>query len=394
MPKAFFRHSFAIVYSMKISLRHQPFIVKLACTLVSLIALGFLMIEGKRILSPVAFACLFSIMLLPVAHFFEKKCRFRRNFASLTAVLVMIVFIAGILYLLGAQIARLAGDWPMFKDQLGTAANDLQNWVSQKFNVDVEKQVDYVHKATAKIADSGTVVAGATLYSISSMLLFLGFTFIYSFFFLLYRGLIMKFLTKVFLERNDKMVHDIIEQVQFIIRKYITGLLIEMTVVVTAVSIVFSILGIKYAILLGLIAGLFNVIPYIGILSAGVISALISFATAAGTAKIIWMLVALFGIHVIDVNVLLPVIVGSKVKINAMVTLFGIIVGELIWGIAGMFLSIPMIAVLKIIFDRVEVLKPWGLLLGDEEVKSKPALQVEKGKPSMEELREQREKEG
>jgi len=371
---------------MKISLPNQTFVVRLVYSLLALVITGYLLIAGKRILSPLIFACLFSILLLPLAKFLENKCRFRRNMAAMTPVLIMIVLIAGIFYFMGAQISRLAGDWPTFKEQLSNASGELQGWVSQKFHVDVDKQANYVQKATSKILDSGTVVAGATLYSVSSVMLFLGFTLIYTFFFLLYRGLILKFLVRVFREENGQLVYDIVEKVQFIIRKYITGILIEMTVVASFISIVFSFLGIKYAVLLGLITGLFNIIPYIGIFTAAIISSLITFATAASTAKLIWIIAVLFGTHVIDVNILLPLIVGSKVKINAMVTLLGIITGEMMWGIAGMFLSIPVIAVLKIIFDRVESLQPWGLLLGDEDAASKPALEkVKDNQSSLEE---------
>ena len=75
--------------------------------------------------------------------------------------------------------------------------------------------------------------------------------------------------------------------------------------------------------------------------------------------------------HLIDSNILLPVIVGSKVRINAFITLIGVVVGEMIWGISGMFLSIPVIAITKIIFDRIESLKAWGMLMGHEEVNEK-----------------------
>ncbi|MEP7277199.1 MAG: AI-2E family transporter [Bacteroidota bacterium] len=369
---------------MKLKLAGRPFYIKLACTLFSLIALGFLVIEGKRILSPIIFACLFSILLLPLANFLERKFHFRRNMAALTSVLIMVVCLGAILYLLGTQIARLVGDWPVFKEELASAGNELQSWVSQQFHIDVDKQVSYVHKATSKIVDSGTVMAGATLYSVSTVLLFFSFTLFYSFFFLLYRSLIIKFLMRVFLEENNKLVKEIIQEVQFIIRKYITGLLIEMAIVSTLVSVVLSILGIKYAVLLGLITGLLNIIPYIGILSALIISALITFATTAAATKVIWIVAVLFGTHLIDVNILLPVIVGSKVRINAMITLLGIIVGEMVWGIAGMFLSIPVIAVLKIIFDRVEALRPWGLLLGEEERAYKP-FRLKRKRASLEE---------
>jgi predicted PurR-regulated permease PerM len=165
------------------------------------------------------------------------------------------------------------------------------------------------------------------------------------------------------------LVYEIIEQVQYIIRKYVIGLMIEMAIVATGVSITFSLMGIKYAILLGLITGLFNIIPYIGIFTALVISLLVTFATATATTKVILVLVTILITHLVDSNVLLPVIVGSKVRINALVTILGVVIGEMIWGIAGMFLSIPIIAVLKIIFDRVESLKPWGIILGDKEKK-------------------------
>jgi len=159
-------------------------------------------------------------------------------------------------------------------------------------------------------------------------------------------------------------------------------MLIEMMVVSSVVSVAFTLLGIKYAIMLGLIAGLFNVIPYIGILTALIISSLITFATTAAVSKVIWIVVVLFVTHVTDVNILLPLIVGSKVRINAMVTFFGIVAGEMLWGIAGMFLSIPVIAVLKIVFGRVESLQPWAFLMGEDDSASKPVLKRVRDKRS------------
>ncbi len=126
-------------------------------------------------------------------------------------------------------------------------------------------------------------------------------------------------------------------------------------------------LGIKYALLLGLITGLFNIIPYIGIFTAMLISVLITFATAAAAGKVLLVVITLVITHLVDSNILLPAIVGSKVKINPLITVLGVVLGEMIWGVSGMFLSIPVIAVLKIIFDRIESLKPWGILLGEED---------------------------
>ncbi|WP_345949211.1 AI-2E family transporter [Mucilaginibacter sp. PAMB04274] len=344
-----------------------PFYIKLACVLFSLFAIGYLVILAKEILSPLIFSCLFSILLLPVAQFFEFKVKLPRSASSMISVVLLLSAIGLVLYAIGSQVSNLANDWPQFQVQLHKSIDTLQDWINNNFHVNEHKQATYVDNAKSKIMASGTAVVGTTLLSLSSILLFLVFTFIYTFFFLLYRKLIMKFLVSVFLEDNKTLVHDIIEQVQYIIRKYIIGLLIEMAIVAGVVSIAFFLMGIKYAFLLGLITGLFNIIPYIGILTALILSAVITFATAAVTSKVILVIITLVIVHLIDSNVLLPVIVGSKVRINALVTVLGVVIGEMIWGIPGMFLSIPVIAVLKIIFDRVESLQSWGIILGDEE---------------------------
>ena len=354
---------------MDLKISQRPFYLKLMCVLVSLIALGYLVIQAKEVLSPLIFSCLFSILLLPLASFIEQKLKLPRSAASMISVILMLSAVGLLLYIIGSQLSNLANDWPQFKIQLAETVSNLQQWIEVKFNIDAAKQLNYVHSATTKVMASGTTVVSATVLSLSSILLFLVFTFIYTFFFLLYRRLIMKFLVSVFLEENKVLVHEIIEQVQFIIRKYIIGLLIEMAIVAAVVALAFWALGIKYAFLLGLITGILNIIPYIGIFSALILSSLITFATAAVVSKVILVIVTLVVVHLIDSNILLPIVVGSKVRINALITVLGVIIGEMIWGISGMFLSIPVIAVLKIIFDRVESLQSWGIILGDEEVK-------------------------
>ncbi len=365
---------------MPFQYKSLPFYHKLASVLVSLIAIGYLVIEGKELLSPLIFSCLFSILLLPLAAFMEKKLRFRRGLASILSVLLLLAAVATVVYIVGVQMSNLADDWPQFKMQLNNSLSDIQHWIASKYHINASKQLTYVKSATNNVLATGTAVVGVTIVSLSSLLLFLVFTFIYTFFFLTYRRLIMHFLVSVFLEENSLVVHEIVEQVQHILRKYITGLFIEMCIVSLVVCIAFWALGIKYAVLLGIITGLFNIIPYIGIFTAMLVSLLITFATAATTAKLLLVLGTLVITHLTDSNVLLPAIVGSKVKINPLITVLGVVFGEMIWGVSGMFLSIPVIAVLKIIFDRIESMKPWGILLGEEEKtrqkKSEPQIQM------------------
>jgi predicted PurR-regulated permease PerM len=348
-----------------------PFYTRLAMILVSLLALFYIAIQGKPILAPLVFALLFAVLLLPMAGFMERRLRFPRSLAALLSVLLLVLSIVAIFYLVGSQISSLADDWPQFRQQVLTSLNDLQHWISIKFHIRLKQQQTYIDNAASNILSSGSTVIGNTLLSISSLVLFMVFIMIDTFFLLYYRRLIVKFLVAVFREDNAEIVYDIIAHIQTRIRQYILGLLLEMVIVAAATCLALWILGVKYAILLGLLTGLFNVIPYIGILTALLLSTLVTFATV-GAAKILLVVATIFGIHLIDSNVLLPVIVGSKVRINALITILGVIVGEAVWGIPGTFLAIPVIAILKIIFDRIDSLKPWGMLLGDERDEKHP----------------------
>jgi len=349
-----------------------PFYLKLALVMVGILSLGYLTVIGKEILCPLVFGFLFAILLLPLCRLLERKMKFHRGAASAFSVVILLVAIALLLYVIGSQLTSITQDWPVFKAQLTESLHNIQQWISLKFHVDLARQMAYIDSTATSIASHSTSMIGATVLSISSLLLFIIFILIDTFFLLFYRQLFLKFIIKSFREENSTIVLDIVEQIQFIIRKYILGLLLEMLIVASVCCVVFLILGIKYAILLGLITGLFNIIPYIGIYTALLLNIIITFATGASGSIILLVLITVIAMHLIDSNILLPVIVGSKVKINAFITLIGVVVGEQLWGIPGMFLSIPVIAIAKIIFDRVESLQAWGMLLGHEELIKKP----------------------
>ncbi|RZL40698.1 MAG: AI-2E family transporter, partial [Pedobacter sp.] len=170
----------------------------------------------------------------------------------------------------------------------------------------------------------------------------------------------------LFNNEDQIILIDILCQIKVAVKSYLVGLIIQMVSVATLTSIGFMIAGIKYAILLGVLTGLLNLIPYLGILIAMVVSI---FATLTGTpdlSMIFGVIIVTIIVQLIDNNILVPLVVSSKVEINAMVSIVGIIIGGAIAGISGMFLAIPIIAILKVIFDRIEPLKPWGYLMGDD----------------------------
>ena len=342
-----------------------PFYERLALVLIGFCILGYLVIVAKELLDPLMFGFLFAVLLLPLADFLEKKLRLPRSASSFVSILLMVGFIGGILYLVGSQISNLASDWPMLKKQVDQSVEGLQLWVQNAFHIDTTKQMTYVDNTARKIMASGGAVLGTTFGAISSLMLFYIFIMIFTFFILFYRRLLFRFIISVFDDGHSHVVEDIVENVQKILRQYIFGLLLEMVIVATVAVTAFFFIGIKYAALLGLIVGLFNIIPYLGIFTALLLSVLITFATGT-VGNTVTVAISVVVIHAIDANFLLPAVVGSKVRLNALITFIGIILGEMIWGLSGMFLSIPIIAIFKIIFDRIESLKPWGYLLGGD----------------------------
>lgn len=356
-------------------IRVTPFYTRLAHILISLICLCYIAIVGRTLLAPLIFAFLFSLLLLPLAGFLERRFKLPRSLSSMFALLSLVAGIFGIVAILGSQVTELAQDWPAFKRQVIVATADLQKWIALTFHVNADEQINYLSDSATKALDTGTTLIGQTLLSVSSVLLFLLFIFLYTFFILLHRRLLLRFIVSLFSQEHAAMVYDVVAQVQYIVKKYIVGLFLQMIIVTILSCIAFWIIGVKYAFLLGLITGIFNLIPYIGIVTALLLTILITFATAT-TTKILFVLVAVIAIHLVDSNYIMPKIVGSKVKINTLVALLGLVIGEMIWGITGMFLSIPVIAIIKVIFDRVDGLKPWGMVLGDDDSKpeSTPAV--------------------
>ncbi|WP_039867454.1 AI-2E family transporter [Pedobacter sp. BAL39] len=347
----------------------QPFYTKLAMVLFSIICVGYLAILGQTLLAPLLTSFLLSLLLMPLANFMETKWKFKRSLAAIVSVVLMIAVISAILFFLANQLTDLWADWPLLKQQAEHSFHDVQGWISATFGVNTQKQIDYLKDSTSTALATSASVLGATLMTLSSTLLFLSFLLLFTFFILNYRRVLFTFLTSVFKEEHTEKVSEIVKRIQYIIKKYITGLFLQMFIVTVLMIFVLWLLNVKYAVLLGLITGIFNIIPYIGIFTALLISVLITFATA-GVAKVLLVIIAFVAVHALDGNILMPLVVGSKVKINALFAFIGIVVGEMVWGISGMFLCIPYLAMLKIIFDRIDSLKPWGVLLGGED---KPA---------------------
>ncbi|MEJ5053435.1 AI-2E family transporter [Sphingobacterium sp. MYb382] len=341
-----------------------PFIAKLAFALVSLIGLGYLLHLGQTILAPFFLAFLISMLFLPFANMLENKLKFGRGLSSIASVFVMLLILCGLGYFFGSQIADFSEDIPLLEKQFNVVFHQLQGWISSSFHVNAEKQFAYINNGVDRLLSSSGVILSFTLGLFSTGLGFFFFFILFFIFILNYRRVLYQFIINIFSDSHKSKVREVVNEVQQMTKKYIIGLCIQIVIVSALTMLMLSLIGVKYALLLGVLTGLLNVIPYIGVFSSMLVSMLIAFATGAPVTSL-YVLIGYIIMHAIDGNIVLPFVVGSKVKINALFSFIGILVGEHLWGISGMFLCIPALAIIKIVFERIESLQPWGQVLGE-----------------------------
>jgi predicted PurR-regulated permease PerM len=342
-----------------------PFYAKLSLILLSLIAIIFIFYIGQDILVPVMMSFLFAILLYPIVQFLKSKLYFPHVLAVMISVLLFVLLFLGLFVFLSFQISDFANDFDKIERNINIHFNNMQRFLTQNFHMSSWEQKRYIDTATEDSLEKGKEIIGTTLMSFTDTLLNLTLIPIYTFLILLYRTHFLLFLSKLFKEENHEQLKNILSNIRVAINSYIVGLIIETILVAVMTTLGFMLVGVKYAILLGVITGLLNLIPYIGILFAGFLSIIASLTGSPDLSIIIGVIAVTIIVQLIDNNILVPIIVSSKVEINAFISIIGIIIGGAIAGIAGMFLALPIIAVLKVIFDRIESLEPWGYLMGD-----------------------------
>lgn len=341
-------------------------IVKVTAVFVLIALLLTLIYVASDILFPLVMAFLFAILIRPISKFLNEKLRFPKIIAISFTLLLALSFVVGLILFLTVQISEFLTDLPTIKHNLNENIRNLQVWISQTIGLTVSEQETYV----GNTVNSTELISSNSLNSISNSFLFLVLIPIYTFLILNYRSLLLGFLLKIVPSKNLANLQEILGEIKSVIRNYIVGLLLEVLVVAVLTGFGLWLVGVKYAIFLGVFTALLNLIPYIGILFAASFSCFIALSGTTNLSVVIGVVAVNLIVQFIDNNILIPKIVGSKVSINALTSMVGVIIGGSLAGISGMFLAIPIIAILKVIFDRVPSLKPYGYVMGDDVPKS------------------------
>jgi len=341
-----------------------PFYTKAGIFFVGVVALLAILYVAQGIIVPIIFAFIIAILLHPIVKFFV-RIKINRLIAIILTLLLTVVVITAFIALIYSQVISFSDSWPVFVDKFTVILNQTISSASQYLNIRPSIVHAWILKSQHELININSTLIGETILTVGSSLATLFLIPVYVFVILLYEPLLIEFVHRLFKKIHQTRVNDIVVQTKSVIQHYLLGLIIEGIIVGALNATGLLLLGIQYAILLGVLGALLNVIPYVG----GIIAVGLFMMIALVTKTTAWYALYVFGIHIfiqiIDNNYIVPKIVASKVKINALFSIIIVLVGNELWGIPGMFLSIPLLAIIKVVFDHIESLKPWGYLLGD-----------------------------
>ncbi len=342
---------------------NKSLLIRTVQVLVLLISSGTVLYFGRPFLVPIALAVLLSMMLLPLSAWLEKK-GLNRGLSSMACVLTMITGIVVIIALLSWQMTQVVEDLSQIKTVAIDLVDRLRQFATEKMGLSVEEQQQLVKENQSSGAGGAAKVGAAIVGGLLGGLVTVILSIVYIFMFLYYRSHFKKFILQLAPANKKVEATRVITEVSLVGQKYVSGMGLMIVMLWVLYSIGFSIVGVKNPVFFAVLCGVLEIVPYVGNLTGTAVTLLMVVAQGGDVGTMFGVLITYGLVQFFQNNVLTPLIVGSEVNINPVFTIMALLAGELVWGIPGMILGIPLLGMLKIIFDHIESLKPYGFLLG------------------------------
>jgi predicted PurR-regulated permease PerM len=346
-------------------MNERPWIEQTAIRLVVLIMVIAILVVAAEILIPFTIAIFFTFLLLPVSQKLE-QWRLNRATAIIISIFIAIALLAVLIYFISYQIMSFADDWPQLKQSINIKLENIYKYIRDEFNISKRDQVRWLNTKMKETASSGDEIVFGIFTATGAFLANLALIPIYIFFLTYYREKFKVFIALITRKEQDQYILELIRKVSTVSQRYLKGIFLDVLILSILNSAGFLILGLKHAILFGVLAAILNIIPYIGVLIGSILPILMALLTKDEIGYAIGAAGVCVFVQFIDNNFITPYVVGSSVSINPLTAILALVVSALIWGVPGMVLCIPLTGMLKVICDNVEHLKPYGFLIGEE----------------------------
>lgn len=359
-------------------MKSLPAYFKITCYLILTFLTVIALQSWSGIFIPLIVGVLLAFLLLPVSRMFE-RWRVPRIPAIIISLLLTLILIGGVITFLSSQFLSFSEEIPMLSDRLNERFRLIQTFIHEHYNITEQRQIEWLEEQLAAFLSSSGKIFSGIFSATGSFIAAAALIPIYIFFITYYRHKFIQFIKMLTPQEQHGWVLEVIQLTSNVSQKYLLGLIIDIFILSVLNSVGFLLLGINHAILLGVVAAILNIIPYIGVL----IGSIFPIAMALLTHDSIWVAVGALGVCVavqfLDNNFITPLVVGSSVSINPFATIIALLIGGQVWGVAGMILFIPLLGMLKVVLDNVDALKPYGYLIGEEQkmkTKKKKLLKV------------------
>jgi len=346
-------------------MKEYPFWLKFTGALVALTFLGVLLSYGKFILMPLAFSALFAILLTPLSARLE-RWRLGRAGAIIIAMLIVTVALSGILSLFTWQFVQFAEDLPQVLQRLKEIGASILRFADSSLGIAPEEQTGFLRQGLDSLIDrSGEYVTGL-VNTTTNLFTTLGLMPVFVFCLLYYRDMYETFLTNIVDKKDRSQVDVLIEEIQRVVQNYLVGLVIVILILAVLNSVGLLIVGINNAIFFGVFAAFMAIIPYVGIIIGGVPPLLYALFLTDSLLYPVGVLAVFVVVQFLEGNIISPRVIGSKVSINPFIAIIALMIGGQVWGVSGMILFVPLLGVLRAVFEEIPSMRPVGYLLGNK----------------------------
>lgn len=330
-----------------------------------IIIIVFVLITGRAILIPIFLAGYIAMLMTPVCNWMEKY-RIPRTVSAIVSLLAAISIIIGIIHTVILQVRSFSRDLEGVDARLNHYINMLNNFLVDTFGLETDLAGSFEREQLGAVLQSHTQALSEFVLNAIGSLAGVILVPVFIFFFLIYRDHLSEFVAKFFHQRKEDAVSSELLSIRKVVQYYIMGMLKVMAILAVLNIAALYALGIEHAIFFGLFAALLNIIPYLGPFLGAILPFIYTFLTTDTLFTPLAVVVLFTIIQMIESNFLTPKIVGSNVHLNALITFVGLLVGGAIWGIVGMILIIPIMAILKRLFELTPSAEPFAHLFGEE----------------------------
>jgi predicted PurR-regulated permease PerM len=352
---------------------------------IQLLLFCFLTIGGlyfaREFLIPLTIAGILSMLFLPVSRWLEHK-GLHRGIAVLICMILFFAAVAGFAALLTWQVSNLAEDLPKMQQRISALSDQIKQYISETLNISEQKQEQIIEEQQSSGTGNAGQLIGSIFGGLMSALLNFILVLVYIFLLMFFRTHIKKFILMIVPQNDKQESQRVIEETSKVGQQYLTSLGMMIVILWIMYGIGFSIVGVKSAIFFAILCGVLEIIPFIGNITGTTLTVMMVFSQGSNSSMVFGVIITYLFVQFIQTYLLEPLVVGHGVNINPLFTIMVLVAGELIWGLPGLVLAIPLLGMIKIICTHIEPLKPYGFLIGEEKKPKKHPNIFEKIKKS------------